>query len=231
MCRLSTRSLAHPPCITRRGLPLHVSQNRHPVTPPPRYNPHSIAEAQPRGLVQLSAIVIVQEKGCRPLDEQRPEKSHNPEDRGPGVRIPPPLVTLAAILIGAAIDRVFPIGVPSVTFTGWLGTALALFALVLGPGLSFREYRKARTPIRPDRPATALVATGPFRYTRNPMYLSLLILQTAVGLWMNNAWVIVLVAPVTAWLRWRVIAAEERYMIRQFGQAYLDYQAKVRRWL
>ena len=145
--------------------------------------------------------------------------------------IPPPLVTLAAILIGAAIDRVFPIGVPPVTFTGWLGTALALFALVVGPGWSFREYRKARTPIRPDRPATALVATGPFQYTRNPMYWSLLILQTGVGLWMNNAWVIVLVAPVTAWLRWRVIAAEERYMIRQFGQAYLDYQAKVRRWL
>ena len=48
---------------------------------------------------------------------------------------------------------------------------------------------------------------------------------------MNNAWVIVLVAPVAAWLRWRVIAAEERHMIRQFGQAYLDYQAKVPRWL
>ena len=200
-----------------------------PSSPP--YNPHGIAAAQSRGLGQLSAIVIVQEKGCRPLDEQRPEKSYNPEDRGPGVRIPPPLVILAAILIGAAIDRVFPIGVPPVTFTGWLGTALALLALVLGPGLSFREYRKAKTPIRPDRPATALVATGPFRYTRNPMYLSLLILQTAVGLWMNNAWVIVLVAPVAAWLRWRVIAAEERHMLQQFGQAYLDYQAKVPRWL
>ena len=166
------------------------------------------------------------------MDQKRPEKSHNPEDRGPGVRIPPPLGSLAAILlIGAAIDQVFPFGVPPVTFTGWFGTALILLALVLGPGLSFREHRKAKTPIRPDRPATALVATGLFRYTRYPMCLSLLILQTGVGLWMNNAWVIVLVAPVAAWPRWRVIAAEERHMIRQFGQTYLDCQAKVPRWL
>ena len=63
------------------------------------------------------------------------------------------------------------------------------------------------------------------------MYISLLILQIGIGIWMNNVWVIVLLAPVTAWLRWRVIAAEERYMVRQFGQAYLDYQANVRRWL
>ena len=158
-------------------------------------------------------------------------KGHNTEDTGPGVRIPPPVVILAGIVIGAATDRVFPIEVPAATFTGWLGGALVLFALILGPGLSFREYRKVNTPIRPDRPATALVTTGPFRYTRNPMYLSLLMLQTGVGLWMSNAWVIVLLVPVTAWLRWRVIAAEERHMVRQFGQVYLNYQARVRRWL
>ena len=52
-------------------------------------------------------------------------------------------------------------------------------------------------------------------------------LQTGVGLWMSNAWVIVLLVPVTAWLRWRVIAAEERHMVRQFGQVYLGYQASV----
>ena len=165
------------------------------------------------------------------MNQQSPLKRHNPEDKGPGVQIPPPLVILAAILIGAAIDRFFPISTLPASLTGWLGGALVLLALVLGPGLSFREYRKAKTPIRPDRPATALVTAGPFRYSRNPMYISLLILQIGIGIWMNNVWVIVLLAPVTAWLRWRVIAAEERYMVRQFGQAYLDYQANVRRWL
>ena len=165
------------------------------------------------------------------MNQQSPVKGDTPEDQGPGVRLPPPLLILAAIVIGAAVDRVFPIGFPAAAFTGWLGGALVLLAVILGPGLSFREYRRAKTPVRPDRSATALVTTGPFRYTRNPMYLSFLILQTGVGLWMRNAWVILLLLPVTAWLRWRVIAAEERHMIRQFGQAYADYQAKVRRWL
>ena len=138
---------------------------------------------------------------------------------------------LAAILIGMAIDRAVPLGVPASNIIRWLGGAFILSALILGPGLSFPEYRKAQTPIRPDRPAKALITTGTFRHTRNPIYLSLLMMQAGLGLAMNNAWVVLLVAATAAWLRWRVIAAEERHLTQQFGQAYLDYQAKVRRWL
>jgi protein-S-isoprenylcysteine O-methyltransferase Ste14 len=173
------------------------------------------------------------------MNQQGPQTSHDPKDSSAsaspnrdnsGVRIPPPLVSFAAILIGAAIDRFIPIHVLPAGLTGWLGGALVLFALILA-GLSFREFRKAKATIRPDHPVSALVTTGPFHYSRNPLYLVLSTLQLGIGIWLNSVWVIVLLVPVLGWVRWRVIALEERYLIRKFGQVYLDYQAQVRRWL
>ena len=173
------------------------------------------------------------------MNQQTPQTGHNREGNRPsaspeldnsGVRLPPPLVYFAAIVVGAAIDRVIPVRVLPASLTGWLGGALVLLALTLS-GLSFREFIKAKTTIRPDRPVSELVTTGPFRYSRNPLYLVLSMLQVGIGIWMNSVWVLVLLVPVLAWIRWRVIAPEERYLIRRFGQAYLDYQAKVRRWL
>jgi protein-S-isoprenylcysteine O-methyltransferase Ste14 len=173
------------------------------------------------------------------MNQQSPQTSHDPEDSSAsaspdrdnsGVRIPPPLVYFAAILIGAATDRFIPIRVLPTGLTGWLGGALVLLALILA-GLSFREFGKAKATIRPDHPVSALVTTGPFRYSRNPLYLVLSTLQLGIGIWLNSVWVILLLVPVLAWVRWRVIALEERYLIRKFGQVYLDYQAQVRRWL
>jgi len=166
-------------------------------------------------------------------------QGHNPEDIGqaavtkpdkPNVRFPPPLVYLAAILIGAAFDKFVPMHIFPAGLTGWLGGSLLLLALTLS-GWSFREFKKAKTTIRPDRPVSVLVTTGPFRFSRNPMYLALSMLQLGVGIWMNSVWVVVFLMPVIALIRWRVIAPEELYLIGKFGQVYLDYQAKVRRWL
>ena len=156
--------------------------------------------------------------------------SASPEPDNSGVRFPPPLIYFLAILIGAAIDRFVPIRVLPAGLTGWLGGALVLLALILA-GLSFREFGKVKATIRPDHPVSALVTTGPFRYSRNPLYLVLSTLQVGIGIWMNSVWVVAFLVPVLVWVRWRVIALEERYLVRKFGQDYLDYQAKVRRWL
>lgn len=173
------------------------------------------------------------------MNQQSPQTGHNPEDSrpsagpeldNPGVRIPPPLVYLAAVLIGAAIDRAIPVRVLPASLTGWLGGTVVLLALTLS-GLSFREFIKAKTTVRPDRPVSALVTTGPLQYSRNPMYLAVSMLQVGIAIWMNSVWVVVLLVPVLAWIRWRVIAPEERYLVGKFGQVYRDYQAKVRRWL
>lgn len=146
------------------------------------------------------------------------------------MRFPPPLVYLTALLIGAAIHWLFPVRVLPPSLTGWLGAALVLIAVTLS-GLSIREFRRARTTVRPDRPASTLVTTGPFRFSRNPMYVALSLLQVGIGVWMNSAWVVVLVVLAIAWITSRVIMPEERHLVGKFGQPYLDYQRRVRRWL
>jgi protein-S-isoprenylcysteine O-methyltransferase Ste14 len=164
------------------------------------------------------------------MNPENNRQDTNSKSFGPGVRFPPPLVYLLAILIGIAIDRFVPIRVLPASLIGWLGGALVMLFVIITV-LSFRELIKSRTTFRADRTVSAVLTTGPYRYSRNPLYIALSILQLGVGIWMNNVWVVMLLVPTIAWIRWRVIASEERYLIVKFGQAYLDYQAKVRRWL
>jgi protein-S-isoprenylcysteine O-methyltransferase Ste14 len=161
------------------------------------------------------------------LGESRPEPTAR---RSPGVRFPPPLVYLGAILLGVAVDRFIPLRILPGGITSWTGGALVLSAVILN-ALGVREFRRARTTVRPDRPASALVTTGPFRFSRNPLYLSLAVLQTGIGIWMNSVWVLALVAPTAAILSRIAILPEERHLAEVFGSAYRDYQASVRRWL
>jgi len=158
------------------------------------------------------------------------QQSPVPELDNPGVRFPPPLAYLVALVIGAVIDRFIPIRVLPASLTGWLGGALVLLAIFLNV-LAFREFGKAKTTIRPDQPASVLVTTGIYRYSRNPNYISLSMLFFGIGVWLNNVWMVALFVLVLVWIGSRVVAAEEQYLIRRFGQTYLDYQAKVRRWL
>jgi protein-S-isoprenylcysteine O-methyltransferase Ste14 len=164
-------------------------------------------------------------------DDLRDGRPSTSSDRDtPGVRVPPPLVFLATIVVGVAIDRAAPLPIVPTAIAAWLGGALVLVGLALS-GLSVREFRKAKTTIQPNRPASTLVATGPFRYSRNPMYLALSIVQIGLGVWINSAWVLVLLVPALIWIRRSVIAREERHLRAKFGEAYLAYQARVRRWL
>jgi protein-S-isoprenylcysteine O-methyltransferase Ste14 len=167
-----------------------------------------------------------------PMAQTRPENSAHaaPRSDHPGVRLPPPLVYVAAIVLGAGIHRLVPLRLLPAGLNDWVAGVLIVAGTVIG-GLSVREFRKAQTAIRPDRSAAALVTAGPFRYGRNPMYLALSVLQAGIGIWMNNAWIVLLVIPVLAWINYRVVAREELYLRRSFGHAYLDYERRVRRWL
>jgi len=81
------------------------------------------------------------------------------------------------------------------------------------------------------KPTTALVTEGPFRYSRNPIYLALTLLYVGVALLINALWILLLVVPAVLVLRYGVIAREEAYLTRKFGEAYRQYMAQVRRWL
>jgi protein-S-isoprenylcysteine O-methyltransferase Ste14 len=96
---------------------------------------------------------------------------------------------------------------------------------------TFRVLSRAHTPVDPLKPTTALVTEGPFRYSRNPIYVALTLLYVGVALLVNVWWILLLVVPVLLVIRYGVIAREEAYLTRKFGEAYRQYTAQVRRWL
>ena len=96
---------------------------------------------------------------------------------------------------------------------------------------SIGNFRRSRTSIIPVRPATALVIAGPYRFTRNPMYVALAALTVGLGLFLDSWWVMLLLVPVLIGVRLFVIAPEERYLQRRFGADYISYMRRVRRWV
>jgi protein-S-isoprenylcysteine O-methyltransferase Ste14 len=148
-----------------------------------------------------------------------------------GVSVPPPPVLFAlGLAAGFFVDSLAPTaGMPSLLRYG-LGVPLLAAGVALVAW--FRStFRRARTPINLHRPTTAIVTSGPFRWTRNPAYVSLVLLYSGIALVTSTAWAIATLVPVLATVRYAVIAREERYLERKFGQAYREYRARTRRWL
>jgi protein-S-isoprenylcysteine O-methyltransferase Ste14 len=148
----------------------------------------------------------------------------------PGVRFPPPLLYALAVVGGYLLDRRWPLPVVDGVFIKALAWALAFASLALAVS-SIGNFRRSRTSIVPVRPATALVIAGPYRFTRNPMYVGMAALTVALALFLNTWWVIVLLVPVLVAVRIFVIAPEERYLRRRFGADYVAYMRRVRRWV
>ena len=148
----------------------------------------------------------------------------------PGVRFPPPLLYVAAVVAGWLLDRQWPLPI------GAAGPRRALASLLIAvwavlTASSFRSFWRKHTSIVPIRPATALVIAGPYRFTRNPMYVGLALLTVAIGLLLNTWWPIALLIPTLILIQFFVIAPEERYLRRRFGAEYEAYTRQVRRWL
>ena len=150
---------------------------------------------------------------------------------GPGVRLPPPAVFLAGLGLGFLLQRRFPLAfaAPGNPLPRLLGALL-----VLGSGAlalwSFRTFRRAHTTVRPDRSASALLTGGPFRFTRNPLYLSLSLLHIGVALLADALWPALMLLPVLLVIRFHVIAREERHLAARFEADYQVYRQTVRRW-
>lgn len=161
---------------------------------------------------------------------QGSQQSQSAGPEGPGIRIPPPSYPVVSVALGVLLNRVLAMPGPEPQF----GRPVATVFLLAWAGLffwSWHELRRFGTTIRPDRPATALVTTGPYAVTRNPLYLGLLLLQVAAGLWLSNLWILLFI-PLTASLLTRfAIRKEERHLQALFGEAYRRYQDRVPRWL
>jgi protein-S-isoprenylcysteine O-methyltransferase Ste14 len=141
----------------------------------------------------------------------------------------PPVVFLSAILLGIALNRAWAIHLTP-SRLGLLGPLVTLCAVLLFL-LSFREFRAAGTSVRGSERSTTIVRTGPYRVSRNPIYLSFILLVLGLSLWLNNLWLLVTLVPAVGIIAVVVIPREERFLERNYPNQYSSYKASVRRWL
>lgn len=142
----------------------------------------------------------------------------------------PPLVYLGAIALGLLLHGVWPLQLMPGAVSTPLGVTTVLIAVALFVS-AVRTLRAAGTPVPGDRPTTAIVRAGPYRYSRNPIYLAFSVLQLGVAFWANSLWLLIALIPAVALMSFLVIPREERYLESRFPSDYLPYKAAVRRWL
>jgi protein-S-isoprenylcysteine O-methyltransferase Ste14 len=142
----------------------------------------------------------------------------------------PPLVYLGAIALGLVLHVAWPVQLVPRAVSAPLGGTIVLVAVALFLS-AVRTFRTAGTPVPGNRPTTTIVRTGPYRYSRNPIYLSFSLLQLGVACWVNSFWLLVTLMPAVALMSFVVIPREERYLETRFPSEYLSYKAAVRRWL
>ena len=150
------------------------------------------------------------------------------------VRVLPPAIPLVTVLLGTALNYLIPLGArftPVTHARHWVG-ALLVVGSILGLGWrSVRLVRGSGQSENPWKPTTEIIEHGPFRISRNPMYLQMVLVCVGLSIILWNVWILLL-TPLCAWLlqRW-VIAPEEAYLERKFGDGYLAYKRRVRRWI
>jgi len=152
----------------------------------------------------------------------------------PGVRFPPPLIFLLGLGAGFALDRLlFHWNLVSPSLLPVLRGLAGLFALValVLLGMALGGFRRKGNDPRPWREDTAFVEDGIYRHTRNPMYVGMALIYAATALAFNTLWPLITLGPVIVVIQYYVIAREEAYLAERFGQDYLDYCTRVRRWL
>src|ERR671919_143268 len=150
-----------------------------------------------------------------------------------GVIARPPLLFLAALLLGFVSDRLLPLPfpVPRIDLVHWIiAGSLILIGLALAVA-GIRNFSRARTPVPTNKPTRALVTTGIHGWTRNPIYLGMFLVYGGIGIAVRSPSILILTLPLAIAIRYGVVAREEAYLERRFGDTYRDYKARVRRWV
>ena len=150
------------------------------------------------------------------------------------VRFFPPGIPLITILAGVGLQRWWPLGggfaLPA-PLRHWVGGLIVVGAACGLGAWSVILFRRAGQNENPWKPTPSIVERGPYRRTRNPMYLQMVLVCVGFSVALANLWILVLTPLCALSLQVLAIVPEEAYLERKFGQAYLDYKARVRRWL
>ena len=142
----------------------------------------------------------------------------------------PPLLYGAALLVVLALRSLWPLPIVAPNFARWPGVAVAVLSLAFGIW-GRRTLVAAGTNLDPMRPTTAIVTSGPFRISRNPLYVALALLFLGLSLVFNTTWGLIALFPVLIVMHHGVIRREERYLQQKFGATYRTYCGRVRRYL
>jgi protein-S-isoprenylcysteine O-methyltransferase Ste14 len=161
------------------------------------------------------------------------------DERGPGIAgviARPILLFPTAVVLGFALDHLLrlPFPISRIGMVYWISATIAGSLILIGIAIfaaGVRSFSRAATPLPTNQPARALVTTGIYRWTRNPIYLAFFLMYGGIGMAVRSPWILLLVLPLAVIVRYGVVAREEAYLERRFGDAYRDYKARIRRWL
>jgi protein-S-isoprenylcysteine O-methyltransferase Ste14 len=142
----------------------------------------------------------------------------------------PPLVYLGSILLGLLLHIAWPLPLIQRVIGAPIGAGAVLVAIALFI-TAVRTFRAAGTPVPGYQPTTTIVCKGPYRFSRNPIYLAFSVFHLGVALWVGSLWLLMTLIPAFALMSFLVIPREERYLEARFPSEYLPYKAAVRRWL
>jgi len=147
------------------------------------------------------------------------------------VIIRPPIAWAVAVLGGLALNWLLPLPfVPATVPAGWLGATVFALALALF-AWAIVTITRAGSNVPTNRPTTTIVDRGPYRLTRNPIYLGMVLGLIGLAIALNSLWLLLTLVPFALVIRYGVVAREEAYLERKFGDDYRRYRARVRRWL
>jgi len=155
----------------------------------------------------------------------------NPKDPPPqdtdnaGIRVPPPLIFLGFLILGLVFDSDF-----SLSWNTVLGGLIAIVGLILILK-SVPKHKEAGTNVEPWEPTHAIISTGLYAYTRNPIYLGMAVTHGGIAIAAASLGALISLIAAVIVIQTYVIAREERYLSEKFGQEYMDYKNKVRRWI
>lgn len=148
----------------------------------------------------------------------------------PNVIARPPLIYLVSLLAGSLLELFWPAPFAPGLAATLVGIALVIGALVLF-SLAARRFQAAGTPLPTNQTPQRIVQDGPYGWSRNPIYLAMTLLHLGIALWVNSLWLLLALAITFGVMVVGVILREERYLAARFGEEYLSYKARVRRWL
>lgn len=157
------------------------------------------------------------------------ENPQRQDRHGPNVRVHPPIIYAISILSGIGLNNLWPLSMPF-GLHGRLFGGIIIVAATLIAAWALLYFHRHDTDVRPDKPDRALITSGPYRFTRNPLYIVLTLAQITAAVWLDNPWILLLVVASVIVITRYAITREELYLEQLFGEEYLKYKQRVRRW-